>query len=63
MQKLQQATNIPELQRAVRETGIRWYVAHPQDPNVFPAEFRDQPAFESGGYRVYDMQRCFNLRN
>jgi hypothetical protein len=50
------------LQRSVRETGIRWYVAHPDDPNVWPAEFRDQPAFESNGYRVYDMQRCFDLR-
>ena len=62
LQRLQQATNIPDLQRSVRETGIRWYVAHPDDPNVWPAEFRDQPAFESNGYRVYDMQRCFDLR-
>jgi hypothetical protein len=62
LQRLQQATNIPDLQRSVRETGIRWYVAHPGDPNVWPAEFRDQPAFESNGYRVYDMQRCFQLR-
>jgi hypothetical protein len=62
LKRLQQANNIPDLQRSVRETGIRWYVAHPGDPNVWPAEFRDQPAFESNGYRVYDMQRCFNLR-
>ena len=62
LQKLQQANNIPDLQRSVRETGIRWYVAHPDDPNIWPAEFRDQPAFESNGYRVYDMQRCFHLR-
>jgi hypothetical protein len=62
LQRLQQATSISDLQRGVRETGIRWYVAHPGDPNVWPAEFRDQPAFESNGYRVYDMQRCFNLR-
>jgi hypothetical protein len=61
LQKLQQATNIPDLQRCVRETGIRWYVTHPEDPNVWPAEFRDQPAFESNGYRVYDMQRCLDL--
>ena len=54
--------NISDLQRSVRETGIRWYVAHPDDPNGWPAEFRDQPAFESNGYRVYDMQRCFDLR-
>jgi hypothetical protein len=62
LQRLQQATNILDLQSSVRETGIRWYVAHPDDPNVWPAEFRDQPAFESNGYRVYDMQRCFSLR-
>jgi hypothetical protein len=62
LQSLQQAKNISDLQSSVRETGIRWYVAHPDDPNVWPAEFRDQPAFESSGYRVYDMQRCFNLR-
>ena len=62
LQRLQQANNIPDLQRSVRETGIRWYVAHPGDPNVWPAEFRDRPAFESGGYRVYDMQRAFDLR-
>ena len=62
LQRLQRVTSIADLQRSVRETGIRWYVAHPDDPNVWPAEFRDQPAFESNGYRVYDMQRCFQLR-
>jgi hypothetical protein len=62
LQRLRQARNIPDLQRAVRETGIRWYVAHPGDPNLWSTEFRDQPAFESNGYRVYDMRRCFNLR-
>jgi hypothetical protein len=59
---LQQATNVPDLQRSVRETGIRWYVVHPGDSNAWPAEFRDRPAFESSGYRVYDMQRCFELQ-
>ena len=62
LQRLQHATTIADLQSAVRETGIRWYVAHPGDPDIWPAEFRDQPAFESKGYRVYDMERCFDLR-
>ncbi|HZD92602.1 MAG TPA: hypothetical protein VE133_00020, partial [Candidatus Sulfotelmatobacter sp.] len=61
LQSLQEATSIPALQRSVRETGIRWYLLHPGDSNVWPAEFRDHPLFESNGYRVYDMQRCFNL--
>ena len=62
LQSLQQATNVPALQQSVRETGIRWYVVHPGDSNVWPAEFRDRPIFESDGYQVYDMQRCFDLR-
>jgi hypothetical protein len=62
LQRLQQANNTSDLQRSVRETGIRWYVAHPDDRNVWPAEFRDHPVFESHGYRVYDMQRAFDLR-
>lgn len=62
LQALQQATSIPDLQRAVRETGIRWYVVHPSDSNFWPTEFRDHPSFESNGYKVYDMQRCFDLR-
>jgi hypothetical protein len=62
LRSFQQARNIPDLQRLVRETGIRWYVVHPDDSNLWPAEFRDHPAFESNGYRVYDMNRCLELR-
>lgn len=62
LKSLQEATNIPDLQRSVRRTGIRWYVVHPGDSIFWPAEFRDRPVFESDGYRVYDMQRCFDLR-
>jgi hypothetical protein len=62
LQSLQQATNVPDLQRSVRETGIRWYVVHPGDSYAWPTEFRDRPVFESKGYKVYDMQRCFDLR-
>jgi hypothetical protein len=62
LQSLQQATNVPDLQRSVRETGIRWYVVHPNDSNFWPTEFRDRPLFKSDGYKVYDMQRCFDLR-
>jgi hypothetical protein len=56
LQSLQQATNVPDLQRCVRDTGIRWYVVHPGDSTFWPTEFRDHPLFESNGYRVYDMQ-------
>lgn len=62
LQSLQQARNVPDLQRSVHETGIRWYVVHPGDPCAWPTEFCDRPLFESNGYKVYDMQRCFDLR-
>jgi hypothetical protein len=62
LQSLQQAANVPDLQRSVHETGIRWYVVHPGDSYAWPTEFRNRPVFESNGYKVYDMQRCFDLR-
>jgi hypothetical protein len=62
LQRLTQATNVPDLQRSVRDTGIRWYVVQPGDSYAWPTEFRDRPVFESNGYKVYDMQRCFDLR-
>lgn len=61
LQSLQQARSVPDLQRRVQETGIRWYVVHPGDSYAWPSEFRDHPIFESNGYKVYDMQRCFDL--
>jgi hypothetical protein len=62
LQNFEQATNVPDLQRSVHDTGIRWYVVHPDDFIFWPTKFRDRPIFESEGYRVYDMQRCFNLQ-
>jgi hypothetical protein len=61
LKSLQQATSLPDLQHSVRETGIRWYVVHPDDLNFWPTAFRDHPIFESKGYKVYDMQRCFDM--
>jgi hypothetical protein len=61
LQSLQQARSVPELQCSVQETGIRWYVIHPGDSYAWPPQFRDRPIFESNGYKVYDMQRCFDL--
>ena len=63
LQSLQEATNVPDLQRSVRETGIRWYVVNPGDSYAWPTEFRDRPAFESKGYKVYDLQDVFGIYN
>jgi hypothetical protein len=61
LKNLQEATNIAKLRRIVRETGIRWYMVHPGDSVSWPAACRDRPAFESNGYKVYDLERCLDL--
>jgi hypothetical protein len=58
VERLRQATNWDDLRELVAQMRVRWYVQHPGDPCVWPAELRDRPAFQSGGYRVYDLQRC-----
>jgi hypothetical protein len=61
LEDLKSAGNLPDLQRGARETGIRWLLCHPDDHYSWPAEFLDHPVFESDGYKVYDMQRAFDL--
>lgn len=61
VERLQQATSWGELRELVEQMRVRWYVRHPGDPCVWPAGLRDRPAFQSGGYRVYDLQRCLNV--
>ncbi len=36
-----------------RRNRIRWFVVHPEDPLAWPKSITGQPAFESGGYRVF----------
>ena len=62
LHNLDSATDLSSLQRGVRETGIRWYVVRPGETYPWPAEFQDHPVFESHGYKVYDMERSFDLR-
>ena len=59
---LQSARSLAALRKAVRETGIRWYVIRPGDSYPWPDEFAAHPALQSGGYKVYDMKECFKLR-
>ncbi|OAI42031.1 hypothetical protein AYO40_02025 [Planctomycetaceae bacterium SCGC AG-212-D15] len=61
VERLRQATTWDELRELVRQTGVRWYVRHPGDPCVWPARLRDQPAFQSEGYKVYDLQQCLQV--
>lgn len=61
LKDLQSANSVSSLKQAVRETGIRWYLVRPGDSYSWPNSFREHPVFESHGYKVYDMQRCFAL--
>jgi hypothetical protein len=36
-----------------RRTGIKWFVAHPDDELEWPDTVTGNPSFESNGYRVY----------
>ncbi|MEP6601683.1 MAG: hypothetical protein ABJB49_07700 [Nitrospirota bacterium] len=62
LRELDSAEDVSSLQRGVKETGIRWYVVRPGDTRPWPTECRNYPVFESHGYKVYDMQRSFDLQ-
>jgi hypothetical protein len=49
-------TTREELDAFTRQTGIRWYVLHPDDVVAWPADVLDHPAFADRGFRVYDLQ-------
>ncbi|MBX9789386.1 MAG: hypothetical protein K2Y37_10765 [Pirellulales bacterium] len=54
-QALLDGTSITSLADYHRRTGVRWFVLHPESRAAWPAEILAQPAFESYGYRVYDL--------
>ncbi len=55
VQHLLQQTNSAELRQAVKETGIRWFLLHPDDDVRWPQAVLAAPAFVSVGYRVFDL--------
>jgi hypothetical protein len=61
LSELQSATDMATLRRQVRESGIRWYLVRPGTAFPWPKAFYEQQAFQSQGYKVYDMQQCFDL--
>jgi hypothetical protein len=53
---LRKSNSMNSLIEHARQTGIRWYVAHPSEALRWPAGFLDRPAFVSGRYRVYEFK-------
>ncbi|HEY4357717.1 MAG TPA: hypothetical protein VGN16_18330 [Acidobacteriaceae bacterium] len=49
------AQSASDLQRFVKMTGIRWYIARPDEALAWPKNLLEHPAFASSGFRVYDL--------
>ena len=49
-------TTREQLDAFARQTGIRWYLLHPDDAVAWPADVVDHPAFADRGFRVYDLR-------
>jgi hypothetical protein len=56
LDSLRKSSSMNSLIDHARQTGIRWYVAHPSEVLRWPPEFLDHPAFVSGRYRVYEFK-------
>ena len=54
-QQLLDSTTVAALADYHRRTGVRWFVLRPESRAAWPAEILTRPAFESYGYRVYDL--------
>lgn len=53
---LREADTEQRIGQLVRETGIRWYIAHPEELLSWPAARLEHPCFQSSGFRVYDLR-------
>jgi hypothetical protein len=51
--RLKEIRDAGQLQTFVRDTGITWYILHPDDYVAWPSGFLAKPVFSSLGYRVY----------
>ncbi|HEX5244353.1 MAG TPA: hypothetical protein VFW23_13905 [Tepidisphaeraceae bacterium] len=60
VQHLPKVSSEQELQKIARETGIRWYIARPEEVLAWPSQRADKPAFTSHGYRLYELEEKSN---
>ncbi|HYT89829.1 MAG TPA: hypothetical protein VEL76_14060, partial [Gemmataceae bacterium] len=56
VERLKRLTDGAALRRAADESGIRWFILHPEDAVAWPESVSRAPAFVSHGYRVYDLR-------
>ena len=53
--QLPKAASEQELRKIVRETGIRWYIARPEEVLGWPSQRADNAVYTSHGFRLYDL--------
>ncbi len=56
IQKLLAAQAAEQVESWRQLHGARWFVVHPETALAWPAELQANPAFNEGGYRVFDLQ-------
>lgn len=55
LRQLRGATTSAEIEKLAQQTGIRWYIAEPQEELRWPAALQNAAAYHSGNYKVFDL--------
>ncbi len=55
LEQYKSATTIAAVRQMAAQTGIRWFLVHPDDAVRWPESVLQSPAFVSSGYRVFDL--------
>ncbi len=55
LEQYKSATTIAAVREMAVQTGIRWFLVHPDDPLRWPQAVLQSLAFVSSGYRVFDL--------
>ena len=55
VEQLPKAASEQELQKIAKETGIRWYIARPDEVLAWSSQRLENPIFTSHGYRLFDL--------
>jgi hypothetical protein len=51
------ATTAEEIQQVAAQTGIRWFLVHPDDRVPWPRNVLDHPAFAADSFALYDLSQ------
>jgi hypothetical protein len=57
VERLKAATTAEEVRRFADESGVRWFLLHPDDRVPWPNDFLDRPAFAADGFALYDLSQ------